>query len=109
MEGIELGIEEIIQLSLIAFTLLIIGGGIMYIADPNHLRAKAGAAEVSYIASMISNNGIVVEITYEDAKISENDNHEVVVNYKSASSRKGYFGKEVDIKASGESSYIISS
>ncbi|MFW6285786.1 MAG: hypothetical protein ACOC16_01285 [Nanoarchaeota archaeon] len=107
MVDINLGIEEIVEYSIIASLLLIIGGGIFMVSDTDNLKTKAISSQLSYIATLSTNYNTKIQLEYPyDIKLETQENN-IVAQIKQASYSKNYFGKPVTIKEKTKNTYDI--
>ena len=107
MTDLNFGLEEIVEYSIIASILLLIGGAILYVSDTDHIRAQASATQLSYISTLITNNEQMrAQISYDQTRIEE-QNYKIIAKIDESSYSKNYFGEKISIKQEDANTYQI--
>jgi hypothetical protein len=106
MVDLNFGIEEIVEYSIIAALLLLIGGGIFLVSNTDHIKSKTTATQLFYVSTLISNNNMKAQITYPKTQIEE-ENFQIKATTGDVTYPKNYYGKKVSIQEINTHTYEI--
>ena len=118
-EGTTRGLFELNEVIVSAVFLLVIGGLIFAVYNPNYIPTTLAAKENSYLASQISDSNIIIEIQYKDEMkidnilykdpITEKESKVIEVQIEKSEGKSNYFGGNIDLVQEGNKVTIQSS